>query len=342
MTNHLSLVQRYEKYVAEKIIEFDTAQWTALQHLQTLLNELHVYGEKLTRVKRWQWKSPTVTMWQGVYLFGDVGRGKSMLMAWFYDACQLQKKRRVHFHVFMQEVHVFIHEHPNQNALPLLAKQVRETTQLLCFDEFYISDIADAMLLSRLFEALFKEGVVVMITSNYHPDNLYPNGLQRTSLLPFIALLHEKTVLIELTGKQDYRLTKANDSATRYFFPLTEQTEITVSQYGSQLNSTIFSFAQLCGQYKGVRDYLALAKQIDSLILTHIPQLSPEKHNEARRFITLIDVLYEYRVTLVCSAEVAIDELYLEGKNKNDFERTRSRLIEMQSPYYSNHYCHEV
>lgn len=334
MNNPLSLIQRYEQNVADKFIEFDSEQWTALQHLQTLLNELHVYGEKLTRVKRWQWKSSTVTMWQGVYLFGDVGRGKSMLMAWFYEACQLQKKRRVHFHVFMQEVHLFIHEHPNQNALPLLAKHVRETTQLLCFDEFYISDIADAMLLSRLFEALFKEGVIVVMTSNYHPDNLYPNGLQRASLLPFIALLHEKTVLIELTGKQDYRLTKS-DAATRYFFPLTEQTEITISQYSLEQNSATFSFSQLCGQPKGARDYLALAEQIDNLVLTHIPQLTPEKHNEARRFITLIDILYEYKIRLVCSAEVAIDELYLDGKNKNDFERTRSRLMEMQSADYT-------
>ncbi len=341
MTHHLSLVQRYEKCVAEKNLEFDTAQWTVLQFLQTRLDELESHSKRHLRVKRWSWKSRDITK-QGVYLFGDVGRGKSMLMTWFYEACQLQKKRRVHFHVFMQEVHLFIHKHLNQNALLLFAKQVRETTHLLCFDEFYIDNIADAMLLSCLFETLFEEGVFVVMTSNYHPDNLYPNGFQRASLLPFIAMLHKKIALIELAGKQDYRVAKLNKTATRYFFPLTEQTQITLLHYGSQPNSALFSFAQLCGQPNGTRDYLALAQQIDNLVLTHIPQLSPERHNETQRFITLIDVLYEYKVTLVCSAEVAIDELCLDGKNKNDFERTRSRLIEMQSIYYSNHFICEV
>lgn len=333
--NHSPLIQRYEKHVADKIIDFDTEQRAVLHELQTLLNELHIYGEKLARMKRWQWKSSPVTTWHGLYLFGEVGRGKSMLMTWFYEACELPKKRRVHFHVFMQEVHLFIHQHPNQNALLLLAKKVRETTQLLCFDEFFINDIADAMLLSSLFDALFKQGVIIVITSNYHPDKLYPNGLQRASLLPFIDLLHAKTAIIQLDGEQDYRLTKPADSVTRYFFPLNSQTEIAISQYNVE---AVFSFAKLCGEPKGARDYLTLAAQINTLVLTQIPQLTVEKQNEARRFITLIDVLYDYKVTLICSAEVAIDDLYLKGKNQADFERTRSRLIEMQSTHYPLHY----
>ncbi len=332
--NHLPLIQRYEQHVADKLIDFDAEQWAALQNLQTLLDELHTYGEKLARVKRWQWKSSLVTTWQGLYLFGDVGRGKSMLMTWFYEACELPKKRRVHFHVFMQEVHSFIHQHPNQNALPFLAKHVRETAQLLCFDEFFINDIADAMLLSGLFDALFKQGVIIVITSNCHPDKLYPNGLQRASLLPFIDLLHAKVAIIQLNGEQDYRLTKSFDVASRYFFPLNAQTEIAISQCNADV---VFSFAKLCGEPKGARDYLTLAAQINTLVLTHIPQLTAEKQNEARRFITLIDVLYDYKVTLICSAEVAIDDLYLNGKTKADFERTRSRLIEMQSTHYPQH-----
>ncbi|MEI6745857.1 MAG: cell division protein ZapE [Methylococcaceae bacterium] len=328
------LLQRYERHVADKFIDFDAEQWTALQNLQILLDELHTYGEKLARVKRWQWKSSPVTMWHGLYLFGEVGRGKSMLMTWFYEACELLKKRRVHFHVFMLEVHLFIHHHPNQNALPLLAKEVRKTTQLLCFDEFFINDIADAMLLSGLFNALFKQGVIIVITSNCHPDKLYPNGLQRASLLPFIDLLHEKTAIIQLNGEQDYRLTKSPDAAIRYFFPLNSHTEIAISKCNAEAT---FSFVELCGKPKGARDYLTLAAQIDTLVLTHIPQLTAEKQNEARRFITLIDVLYDYKVMLICSAEVAIDDLYLNGKNKTDFERTRSRLIEMQSTHYPNH-----
>jgi cell division protein ZapE len=331
----IPLLKRYEQYVIDKFIDFDSEQWAALQNLQTLLDELHTYGEKLARIKSWHWKSSPVTAWQGLYLFGDVGRGKSMLMAWFYEACELPKKRRVHFHVFMQEVHLFIHQHPNQNALPLLAKHVRETTQLLCFDEFFINDIADAMLLSGLFDALFKQGVMIVITSNCHPDKLYPNGLQRASLLPFIDLLHAKTAIIQLNGEQDYRLIKSADATTRYFFPLNVQTEIAISQCNVE---TVFSFAQLCGEPKGARDYLTLASQIDTLVLTHIPQFTSEKQNESRRFITLIDILYDYKVTLICSAEVAIDDLYLNGKNKADFERTRSRLIEMQSTHYPHHF----
>jgi cell division protein ZapE len=235
----------------------------------------------------------------------------------------------------MQEVHLFVHHHPNQNALPLLAKHVRETTQLLCFDEFFINDIADAMLLSGLFDALFKQGVISVITSNCHPDKLYPNGLQRASLLPFIDLLHAKTAIIQLDGKQDYRLTKPADAAMRYFFPLNVQTEIALSQCHAE---AVFSFAQLCGEPKGARDYLTLATQIETLVLTQIPQLTAEKQNEVRRFITLIDVLYDAKVTLICSAEVAIDELYQNGKHQNDFERTRSRLIEMQSIHYPHHF----
>jgi cell division protein ZapE len=331
----LPLFQRYEQQVSDNIIEFDAAQWRTLQTLQTFLDELRTYGEKLTPIKRWYWKSSPVTIWQGLYLFGDVGRGKSMLMMWFYEACELSKKRRVHFHVFMQEVHQFIHQHPNQNALSLLAKHVRESTQLLCFDEFFINDIADAMLLSGLFDALFKQGVIIVITSNYHPDNLYPNGLQRVSLLPFIDLLHTKVAIIQLAGEQDYRLTKLIDSKTRYFFPLNLQTRFAISQCNP---AVVFSFTDLCGKPKGARDYLTLAAQIDMLVLTDIPQLTAEKHNEARRFITLIDVLYDYKVILICSSEVAIDELYCNGKNKNDFERTRSRLIEMQSIHYPNHF----
>ena len=335
MDRQKPLLIRYENAVLQNELTFDSNQHEAIHHLQRLLDELQAYGVKLARIKRWQWKSPTVSPWQGLYLFGGVGRGKSMLMTWFYDGCHLAQKRRVHFHVFMQEVHTFIHENPLQNALPALAKTVRKKTQLLCFDEFYISDIADAMLLSGLFTALFAEGVIVVITSNYHPDTLYPNGLQRNSVLPFISLLHEKTALIELSGKQDYRLTKAKHQITRYFFPLTPQTEKAIVNSTPLLATCVtFTFAQLCSEPKGAKDYLALVQNISHLVLTHIPQLSQDKNNETRRFITLIDVLYEYNVVLLCSAQVAIDELYFEDDIQLNFQRTRSRLIEMQSADY--------
>ena len=335
MDKEKPLLTRYEKAIVQNELTFDRHQQEAIAHLQRLLDELHTYGNKLARIKRWQWKSPTVSPWQGLYLFGDVGRGKSMLMTWFYDSCQLAQKRRVHFHVFMQEVHAFIHQNQAQNALPKLAKTVRQTTQLLCFDEFYISDIADAMLLSRLFSALFTEGVIIVITSNYHPDGLYPNGLQRSSVLPFIALLHEKTAVIELLGQQDYRLTKPKHHITRYFFPLNTETEKAIANNAPKHPTCVtYSFAQLCGEAKGAKDYLALVQNISHLVLTHIPQFTQDKNNEIRRFITLIDVLYEYNVMLLCSAQVAIHELCLEHSNQLDFHRTRSRLMEMQSADY--------
>ncbi len=336
MDRQKPLLKRYENAVLQNELTFDSNQLDAIHHLQRLLDELHTYGAKLAKVKRWQWKSPTVSAWQGLYLFGGVGRGKSMLMTWFYESCQLAQKRRVHFHVFMQEVHAFIHQHQQQqHDLPALAKTVRKQTQLLCFDEFYISDIADAMLLSGLFTALFAEGVIVVITSNYHPDTLYPNGLQRSSVLPFISLLHEKTALIELSGKQDYRLTKANHPVTRYFFPLTPQTENAILNSTPSLATCVtFTFAQLCSEPKGAKDYLALIENISHLVLTQIPQFTQDKNNETRRFITLIDVLYEYNVVLLCSAQVAIDELYAEDDIQLNFQRTRSRLIEMQSADY--------
>ena len=327
------LLQRYKQHVADKFIDFDVEQFEALQALQNLLDELHA-DEKSMRRKFLQWKISAKTI-QSLYLFGAVGRGKSMLMTWFYEACELAEKRRVHFHVFMLEVHLFIHQNPNQNALVLFAKQIRESVKLLCFDEFFINDIADVMLLSALFDALFKQDVIIVITSNYPPDKLYPNGLQRASLLPFIDLLYEKTAIIQINGEQDYRLTKSSNVETRYFFPLNLNAEIAISQCNAE---AIFSFVELCEKPKGAHDYLKLAAQFDTLVLTNIPQFTVEKQNEARRFITLIDVLYDYKVTLICSAEVAIDDLYLNGKNKADFERTRSRLIEMQSTNYPHHF----
>ncbi len=336
MNTQKPLLERYEKAILHNQLTFDSNQHDALHYLQQLLDEFHTYGNKVAHSKRWRWKSSNAPKpWQGLYLFGDVGRGKSMLMTWFYDSCQLPKKRRVHFHVFMQEVHAFIHQNNALNAFTAFAKKVRSTTQLLCFDEFYISDIADAMLLSRLFSALFMEGVILVITSNYHPDTLYPNGLQRSSVLPFIALLHEKTALIELSGKQDYRLTKIKHQATRYFSPLNPQTEkALIDQIPRHRTYMTYTFAQLCGEPKGAKEYLTLAQNISHLILTHIPQLTRDKNNETRRFITLIDVLYEYNVVLLCSAQVAIDELYLENDRQLDFQRTRSRLIEMQATDY--------
>lgn len=326
------LFTRYHHAIAQNTLTFDESQHAALQSLQTLLDILHA---PLTRRKPWPWRTHAMRSIQGLYVFGGVGRGKSMLMSWFYDSCQLTQKRRVHFHVFMQDVHRFIHQHPSKNPLHTLAKTMRKTTQLLCLDEFYISDIAEGMLLSGLFSALFAEGITVVITSNYHPDALYPNGLQRPLILPFLRLLHEKTTLVELAGTQDYRLIKTPHTAPRYFYPLNAHTDNAIKNHlPTQSAYTTYTFAQLCAQPKGAKDYLELAQGFSYLVLTQIPQFTKGKNDEIRRFMTLIDVLYEYNVTLLCSAQVAINALYLDDDGQLDFERTRSRLIAMQAADY--------
>jgi len=299
---------------------------------------------------------------QSLYLFGHVGRGKSMLMDLFFEACPISQKRRVHFHAFMLEVHAYIHQwrqQQNTDAISALAKHIGASDQLLCFDEFHVSDIADAMLLMRLFGKLFDLGLVVVMTSNCHPNQLYLDGLQRELFLPFIGLLQEKVSIIELIAKQDYRLSHLQALKTTYYYPLDEQAATFIRQSYNELthfsslkpgvlevlgrkvvlsalwgNVALTSFDQLCVDALGSADYLELSSRVDIVILANIPKLTQEKFNEAKRFITLIDALYEHKIKLICSAEVPITELYTDDSGFFEFERTVSRLIEMQSESY--------
>lgn len=288
-----------------------------------------------------------------------------MLMDLFFDACPISLKKRVHFHAFMLEVHAFVHLWRQKNtgdAISALAKQIRDSQQLLCFDEFHVSDIADAMILMRLFSKLFDLGLVVVITSNCHPNELYREGLQRALFLPFIGLLQEKSDVIELIATQDYRLSHLHALKTSYYYPLDEQAEKFLWQsYNEVANfippkphilevlgrkvilSAVYkhivltSFDELCLHPLGAADYLEIATQFDLVILAGIPKLTKENHNEAKRFVTLIDALYEHKVKLICTAQVAIHELYTEGAGLFEFERTISRLIDMQSEMYLQH-----
>ena len=299
----------------------------------------------------------------GLYLVGSVGRGKSMLMDLFFAAAQVKRRKRIHFHRFMQDAHARIHAWKRANPggddpIPPLADTIAAEAALLCFDEFQVNDIADAMILGRLFQALFDRAVVVVATSNITPDDLFKGQPGRDAFLPFIALIKKKLDLLVMDAGRDFRRARlrgmptwhvppgaraerALDSAfaelTGHAEPRAERLLVmgrTVEVPVAAEGVARFDFSALCGQALGAGDYLALATHYHCVVLDGIPRLSPDNFDQARRFIVLIDTLYDHRVKLVASAEAMPDQLYQRGENAKMFERTASRLEEMQSQEY--------
>jgi cell division protein ZapE len=302
----------------------------------------------------------------GLYIFGRAGRGKSMLMDLFFDSADVASKRRVHFHEFMIEVHDTIHawrqslDKPKDEVdpLPQIARAIAGKSALLCFDEFQVTNITDAMMLGRLFEGFFDAGVVVVATSNFAPDNLYMNGLQRNRFLPFIDLIKERLNILELSSPTDYRqarlsrmqvyhtpLGDGSDHALDLAFAnLTEGARIeeeSLSVKGREIavvksarGVAYFDFEELCQRPLGAEDYIAVGDHFHTIILGGIPRMSKDMRNEAKRFMNLIDVLYEKKVNLVASAEAPPEELCAAGTHAFEFQRTTSRLAEMQTPEY--------
>ncbi|MBV9220886.1 MAG: AFG1 family ATPase [Methylobacteriaceae bacterium] len=306
---------------------------------------------------------------RGVYIWGPVGRGKTMLMDLFYEAVEGERKRRVHFHSFMADVHARIHAWRRQRKAGLawgddpiapVAGALAEASRLLCFDEFSVTNIADAMILARLFEALFSHGVVMVATSNVDPDRLYEGGLNRALFLPFIALLKERMEIVRLDARTDFRLEKLSgervyhvpaDAAARRAL---DQAFLTLTGRGRGAPMTIevlghkvavpqaaggvarFSFADLCERPLGATDFLAVARHFHTLLIDGIPVIAPDRRNEAQRLIMLIDTLYDQRVKLVVSAAAEPHELYVaaDGREAFEFRRTASRLVEMRSTEY--------
>jgi cell division protein ZapE len=350
------MIEAYEAQLETRGFKSDPAQRVAAQRLQALYSEL--IGFKAARQSRLRRLFVRPRIPRSVYFWGGVGRGKSFLMDCFFDAVPYQRKRRVHFHAFMQEVQNALKEHKGEpDPLQKIAENIARETRLLCFDEFHVSDIADAMILGRLLEALFVRGMIFVMTSNYPPDGLYPNGLQRINFVPTIEMMKRRFDVIEIDDGTDYRLrtlekmeiylVPADDVAARKMredFRRLAASDLeagTVEILGrhmpvvGQAPGVIwFGFETLCGGLRSQNDYLEIARAHHTVLLSGVPRLSAHNASEARRFTWLIDVLYDHRVKLIMSAAVEPHELYTEGHNAHEFVRTVSRLIEMRSHDY--------
>lgn len=380
---------KYKAMQADGEIHQDADQERVMARLERLYCELLDYPELTGHGKRLSaasWRIAQIFNWRkhkaerprGLYIWGGVGRGKSMIMDLFYASIPSKAKRRVHFHEFMQDVHARLKRWRGYDAkqrvaaggraseddpIPPVARELADEATVLCFDEFQVTDIADAMVLSRLFGELFQLGVIVVSTSNRPPEDLYKHGLNRQLFLPFIDLLNKELDVITLNGPRDYRLDRLKGVDT-YLVPVNKETSDQLSAAFFQLTDrdvadrdkvptdeievqgrklfvpkaargvAVFSFKRLCAAALGAADYLAVARRYHTVILVAVPLLGPENRNEAKRFVTLIDALYENGVKLLLNAEAAPESLYPHGDGAFEFERTVSRLMEMQSVDY--------
>ena len=360
----------YQDMIASGSLAPDPAQAMAVARLQDLWERLRGYDPEpappagagfLARLMHRRHSEEYIPT--GLYLVGEVGRGKSMLMDMFFETADVPRKQRIHFHRFIQTVHARIHAakkaRPDlSDPIPPLADQIAAESALLCFDEFQVNDIADAMILGRLFQALFDRGVVVVTTSNVAPDDLFKGQPGRDAFLPFIALIKQRLELLVMQAGRDYRRERMRGLRTwlvpadamsrreldKAFLRLTAGSAVrpvTLTVMGRELvvpqasdGVARFDFDSLCGTALGAADYLAIASAFHTLVLDGIPRLSPDNYDKARRFIVLVDTLYDQRVKLIASADATPDQLYQRGENAKMFERTASRLDEMQSEHW--------
>ncbi|MFC2506703.1 MAG: cell division protein ZapE [Kingella sp. (in: b-proteobacteria)] len=335
----------------------DAAQARAIAALDKLWHELMMFKRKRNRFLGRSLRSPEVPI--GLYFYGGVGRGKSFLMDVFFGCLPYKRKRRVHFHAFMAEIHQRMREKRSEtNPLASVAHDIAEQTRVLCFDEFHVSDIADAMILGRLLENLFNEGVVLVATSNYAPTELYPQGQNRSSFLPTIALIEKKLTVLNVDGGEDYRM-RTLTPADVFFVPNNDENENKLKTLFCQISGCLtplpekiiindreltckaqsgkiiwFDFRTLCFGTRSQADYLWLAQRYTHVFISGVEKMSPNEKNEARRLTLLADVFYDYRVKICLTAQVPMQELYTEGDFAHEFVRTVSRLIEMQSADY--------
>ena len=358
------VLARYQALVASGELKPDPEQAAAAARLDVLATELEASPKRGSTLWKMLGKKPDSP--RGLYMWGGVGRGKSMLMDLFFDCLKIDRKRRVHFGEFMLEVHQRIGvERAKElgDPIPPVAAGLAEEARLLAFDEMMVTNSPDAMILSRLFTELLARGVTVVTTSNRAPADLYKNGLNREHFLPFIALLEQKLDVLTLNGPVDYRRDRLGDQqtwlvpngpeATRQLsdaffrltdFPVEDRDHVpsedivvqgrTLHVPKSIKGVAVFSFKRLCEANRGTADYLAIARRYHTVILVGIPKLGPENRNEAARFVSLIDALYEHKVKLLASADAEPDQLYETGDGRFEFDRTVSRLEEMRSEDY--------
>jgi cell division protein ZapE len=349
------LLDQYRSAVAQGELKPDPAQDNAARKLSALAQlpaakrGFSLFGRKAAPPK-------------GLYIWGDVGRGKTLLMDFFFEEARVEKKRRVHFNSFMVDVHARIHAERQRagssDPIPVVGHALAEEARLICFDEFQVTDVADAMILGRLFDRLFAEGVTIVTTSNMPPDRLYEGGLNRQLFLPFIAEIKGRLEVVELNGPTDYRLQRLSGVKV-YLTPLGPDADAAMDAAWRRLTDTIkgkpcaltvlgrqlpvpqaargvarFTFDELCDRPLAAADYLAIAQAFHTVLMDHIPVMTDNMHNVARRFTLLIDTLYDEGVKLICSAAAPPGRLYQEGIASEAFHRTTSRLAEMQSEDY--------
>jgi cell division protein ZapE len=352
----LGVRQIYEAALAERGYRGDEAQANGIAALERCENEWVDYKARRRNAVTKLLVRPPIP--RGVYLHGGVGRGKSFLMDCFFQSVPLVRKTRLHFHEFMREVHRELQELKGTvNPLEELGRRIARRFRLICFDEFHVADVTDAMILHRLLEALFEHRVSIVTTSNFHPDGLYPNGLHRDRILPAIELLKERLEVVGVDAGVDYRQ-RTLQHLQLYHTPLGAAADAQMTAAFEQLAEARdeppllqiehrelrarrraggvvwFDFATLCGGPRSQNDYLELASRFHTVLLSDVPQMPPRLASEARRFTWLVDVLYDRRVKLIVSAAVPPQQLYLEGPLSHEFPRTVSRLHEMQSAEY--------
>lgn len=350
MTN---LANFYQQAIAGGAINDDPCQREILVHLQRLADELQAHKPSWFHWRR----KPSI---KGLYIYGSVGVGKTFLMDFFYQHIDERKKARYHFHHFMQQIDAKLRKLQGQkDPLRLVAKHLARSVRLLCFDEFFVHDVAYAMILAELLQALMNEGVIIVFSSNTQPDNLYLNGVQRSRFLPVIAMIKKNCEVLFLDQNRDYRLGRA-PLINAYLYPLNEKNQALMQEQFALMAGDIqehgvisiqnreipflkrgakaiwFDFAVLCNFPRSQLDYLELAQQFDIVFLSEIPVLTENHTAQTLMFINLIDVFYDQKIKLIVSAAVSVEELYIKGELKTTFQRTLSRLQEMQSIDYLN------
>ena len=352
----MNVTDYFQKALADRGYEADAAQEVAIARLQLFYDDWVAFRAKRSNVLKKMLKRPAVP--RGVYLWGGVGRGKSFLMDAFYATVPVVRKTRLHFHEFMRGVHRELEEvKGQQDPLDEVAKRISRRYRLICFDEFHVSDVADAMILYRLLLGLFERGTSFVMTSNYEPKTLYPDGLHRDRILPAIDLIYQRMDVLNVDSGVDYRR-RTLEQVESYYWPLDAAAEHALQAAFDALADTApqdpvlniehreitaiaragsvvwFDFATLCGGPRSQNDYLELANRFHAVILSQVPQMGPRQASEARRFTWLVDVFYDHRVKLIMSAACEPEQLYTVGPMANEFHRTVSRILEMQSREY--------